>query len=94
MKIMNFFQTLTIYYCYSTDYASPAWPIQLRRQDVVEHASRVANLEAARFDASHCGRPDDGDLFLQCQDVKFTSEILRDALCYDAYGADLKSEER
>lgn len=33
-----------------------AWPVQLGRQDVVQHATRVADLEAARFDAAHLQR--------------------------------------
>lgn len=33
-----------------------AGPVQLGRQDVVQHAARVADLEAARLDASHLQR--------------------------------------
>lgn len=40
-------------------FSSPAGSIQLARENVVHHAARVANLEAARLEATHRRRTDD-----------------------------------
>ncbi len=66
-----------------------ARPVELAVQDVVHHAARVADLEAARLDAAHRGGPDDGDLLGVRQLDQLPRQVLRDALRNDRDGFDL-----
>ena len=55
-------------------------PVELGVENVVHHAARVADLEAARLDASDRGRPDDVDLLLLGDVDDLPRHVLRDPL--------------
>ena len=55
-------------------------PVELRVEDVVHHAARVADLEAARLDAADRGRPDDVDLLLLGDVDEVPRHVLGDPL--------------
>ena len=60
-------------------------------QDVVHHAARVPDLEAARarLDPTHNGRADDGHLLAVGHLDQLPGVVLRDALRDDGDGSDL-----
>lgn len=58
-------------------------------EDVVHHATRVADLETAGFDAAYRGRTDDEHLLLVGLFVELARHVLGNALGDDGNGADL-----
>lgn len=63
-------------------------------QDVVHHAARVADLEAAGLDSADRGRPDYRHVSLVRLQDELARHVLRDALGYDGDRLDLGKLER
>lgn len=76
------------------DVADRPGAVQLGREDVVDHAARVADAEAAGLDAANRRRANDDDLLLLGGVEDLARVALRDALGNEGDGLDLRELER
>mmetsp|Transcript_79918 Transcript_79918/g.185577 ORF Transcript_79918/g.185577 Transcript_79918/m.185577 type:complete len:619 (-) Transcript_79918:445-2301(-) len=67
-----------------------ARPVEPRHDDVVEHATSVANAQATWLDAANGGRADEADLLLLSHLDELACLLLRHTLCNNRHGLDLR----
>mmetsp|Transcript_46225 Transcript_46225/g.142995 ORF Transcript_46225/g.142995 Transcript_46225/m.142995 type:complete len:588 (-) Transcript_46225:519-2282(-) len=72
------------------DVGNGAGAVQAGHHDVVKHATRVADAEAARLDAAHGRRPDNADLLRLRRLDEFLGLLLGHALGNDGHSLDLR----
>ena len=72
------------------DVSDVARPVQLAPDDVVHHATRVANPETTRLDPAHRGRTNDGDVLGVGRLDQVPGHVFRNPLGNDGDGLDLR----
>lgn len=73
----------------SRDIRDTSWSIELRHEDVVQHATGVTDLKAAWLQAANSRRSDYHHVLLVRLFDHSTCELFRDAFCYDSNATDL-----